>query len=748
VIVAQATAGSSAAGGAAAGGMSTTALVVAGVAVAAAASSGSSSSSPAATAAPTAAPTSAPTPAPTAAPATFGLTTNQDLLTAGAGNDTIYANTDGSLSNADVIDGGSGTDTLFSVQDTTAAETLSPTMTGIEKLYVDVNDGTAGTAATYTVSGANATGLTEVWAKDFSGSTSGQEDTFAITNVSTAVATGIKGGDGEFHVTTTYLSVTGTADSATLAVEAANVDTVTMAGIETVNIRVDGAASTSTSATVATTIATLTVASATALNITGARNLTITNSIDFADNANVSANDAVIDASTFTGNLTLVSSGGDQILFKGGSGKNVITTGAGNDNLTGGAADDTFTVGAGNDTVVLGAGNDTVIIGYSDINSLDSFDFGDGTRDTLRMAATTLDSSGVGSLTTINKMAGLEVIATSGAVTAIDASYFNQTVFQATAALSAALTVSNVDGDTLIISTSSSVAGDAITATGASAGNTFNLELKGAAAVTVYATDAADAQSALVVSGGISSVNIASDTTSATSVTNIMGITNGGQTTADYAIDNVSASNFTLTGATNLTISGGQVATFSNAVNFDASAFTGKLVIEGSASSDVLKGGTKADTLDGGDGNDTLTGGAGSDTFVFYSTDTTGAASATVLETITDYEKGVDVIDWDNALTIDTATATATSTVAQVNAFGIANFHADDDTLAERIVAAAKGFDADGDFAVFEFSGSTYVLISGDANTSQNAEDTLIKLTGVTGITSATVDANNNIVLA
>ena len=80
---------------------------------------------------------------------------------------------------------------------------------------------------------------------------------------------------------------------------------------------------------------------------------------------------------------------------------------------------------------------------------------------------------------------------------------------------------------------------------------------------------------------------------------------------------------------------------------------------------------------------------------------------------------------------------------------GIATFHADDDTLAERIVAATKGMDADGDFVVFEHSGNSYVYLSGDGNATQDdGKDTLIKLTGVTGISDSTIDANNNLILA
>ncbi|HYD60222.1 MAG TPA: DUF4214 domain-containing protein [Noviherbaspirillum sp.] len=691
----------------------------------------------------------------------FTLTTGADNLSPNslttatkttANDDTIYANDDGAFSGGDVIDGGNGTDTIYSVQATTAAETITPVISNVEKVYIDVNDGTAGTAATYTFSGSTATGLTEVWSNAYSGSTNGTEDTFAITGVSTSVATGIKGGDGEYHVTTTYSSVTGSSDSAKLKLEGASVDTVTIAGIETLNVEIVGAASTTTGAS---TIATLTDTSLGTVNITGARNLTVTNNIDFKDATDTLAFDGTVEASGMSGNLTLtLGTGGDNVKFTGGSGKNTVVTGAGNDTLTGGAAADTFTVGAGNDTVNTGAGNDRVIIAVADLTSADSITLGEGT-DTLQVSSTTLDAAAVDAtaLALVNKISGLDAIATSGALTAIDAGYFTQTAFEATAALTAAVTMTNVAGDSLKLSTgldlgAAGTAGDALTVSGALPNQTFTLELNGAAGVNLIADNGTAGNAALVIASGISTVNLVSSTTSTTAVTNT--ITSEAASTAVNVIDNVSAGSFVLTGSTDLTISGGTAAgaVFSKAVDFNASAFTGKLSIGGSLEADIIKGGSGADTINGDDGDDILTGNGGADTFVFISADGSGAPSATVFETITDYAKSVDIIDWDANLTIDAAAATAVATTAQVSSKGIATFHADDDTLAERIVAATKGMDADGDFVVFEHGSDTYVYISGDNNATQDAADALIKLTGVTGITTATIDGNNNLLLS
>jgi Ca2+-binding RTX toxin-like protein len=66
----------------------------------------------------------------------------------------------------------------------------------------------------------------------------------------------------------------------------------------------------------------------------------------------------------------------------------------------------------------------------------------------------------------------------------------------------------------------------------------------------------------------------------------------------------------------------------------------------GSALADVIVGGAGADTLDGGLGKDTLTGGAGADRFDF----STALSAAANVDTITDFEAGVDDIGLDSAL--------------------------------------------------------------------------------------------------
>ncbi|WP_342119829.1 choice-of-anchor L domain-containing protein [Pseudoduganella sp. OTU4001] len=69
--------------------------------------------------------------------------------------------------------------------------------------------------------------------------------------------------------------------------------------------------------------------------------------------------------------------------------------------------------------------------------------------------------------------------------------------------------------------------------------------------------------------------------------------------------------------------------------------------LSGLAGNDVLRGGEGADTLAGGAGNDWLEGGAGADLFRF---DSTPLSASNNLDTIADFQAGVDMIQLENAV--------------------------------------------------------------------------------------------------
>jgi hypothetical protein len=140
-----------------------------------------------------------------------------------------------------------------------------------------------------------------------------------------------------------------------------------------------------------------------------------------------------------------------------------------------------------------------------------------------------------------------------------------------------------------------------------------------------------------------------------------------------------------------------------------------------------------------------MTGGAGIDVFGFGNTDSLVASA----DTITDYSG--DTIDHNVGLSLggDAATAAAAGN-ANISAGGLAIFHADDDTLAEKITAVAADLNGAaantaGEIAFFEHDGDTYVFVT-DAVGADTTGDTLIILDGVTGLTTLTIAAGDAII--
>ena len=152
--------------------------------------------------------------------------------------------------------------------------------------------------------------------------------------------------------------------------------------------------------------------------------------------------------------------------------------------------------------------------------------------------------------------------------------------------------------------------------------------------------------------------------------------------------------------------------------------------------------------------NNVMTGGSDADTYVITVASTT--PSATVFQSITDFASASDIIDYSAlALTIVAAAATAAAGTASITTSGIASFHADDDSLAERITATeaaivANGTATAGQVAAFMFGTDAYVFISQGTDL-VGAGDQLIQLVGV-DLTNAAFNvvtlANGNMTLA
>ena len=200
---------------------------------------------------------------------TLSSTTNTvtggvDNMTGAGGDDTFNATIAASLTSADIIDGGAGTDTLNARYSVTADSTQTATVSNVEVIYVDTDEGLANTAHTTTFDLATFSGVTQAWANN--NDSSATSDTLDIINIPLGTTVGVKGGDANSNNTFTYLLTTALTDTATLALDTAKSNQITIAGIEALTISASGKST--IDALVTTSALTLTV------NATGKTTLT------------------------------------------------------------------------------------------------------------------------------------------------------------------------------------------------------------------------------------------------------------------------------------------------------------------------------------------------------------------------------------------------------------------------------------------------------------------------------------------
>jgi hypothetical protein len=185
--------------------------------------------------------------------ATHALTVGIDDIDGGDGADTFNGALSDSvmtLSSTDTVAGGTGIDSLNATINSTG--TFSPTFTSVEKIYPTFT-------AAGTLSLENITGVTTLT------DTNSTADT-TYTNISDLTTSfGVSGNTGDTTFTFTDSAVAGSSDSVSLALSSA-AGTLTMAGVETINVSSTGGT---------TTLGGLTATSATTLNVTGSADLTL-----------------------------------------------------------------------------------------------------------------------------------------------------------------------------------------------------------------------------------------------------------------------------------------------------------------------------------------------------------------------------------------------------------------------------------------------------------------------------------------
>jgi hypothetical protein len=580
--------------------------------------------------------------------------------------------------------------------------------------------------------------------------------------------------------------VESTATDTTHDITITNLGTIAGAGV---TINADGAAVTTINLTATGTVAATTdsdvilasTGTETTVNVSGSGDLALT----------TAASVTTINAADYSGNITIAD--------HTPTAATTITTAGGNDTITAAAAV--------NYTISSGAGDDVIITGNLNVN--DSINGGAGT-DTLGLSEAnidTIDADTDAAAAIRAKLVGFEILRATDDLdgTALDLTLFGINSFQMAAATTADTTVSGFTSGATVekrdVTADAANAAIVVSMTGATAAGTTSdtLNIKLNANLTATETvGAAVAGTALLAAGtlvtgnfdiaGINIVNVStSDLDNSDAATDrndgyILDIEDNaaGSNSASLQTLNISGSSALRYAveaeSTGLATINGSTATGDLQINADAFAGLQGLAITGGTGTnrlvgtdlgDLIVGGARADFIDGGMGSDVLTGGAGADTFYFAaeataSTDNGGAPSATVFDTITDFEKGTDLIALhdDNATIASEVNVTAAivanaaaaiATVASISATGICSFAAADDTLAEKITAAEGGIQtgaaAAGQFAVFQHGSDSYVFVS-DGTDGVDANDVLIKLTGVTGLTTAVVDASGDISLS
>jgi len=274
---------------------------------------------------------------------TITMTTGTVNVDGGAGNDTVIMAA--TLSASDTVIGGDGTDTL-SITTAAVTATAAAGVSGFETFTFDATGGANQDMVQFT-------GNSTFTRLNF-GATAANTELFS--NVSAGVTT-LGLADVNLAAGTLTRLVDTTADTlaiSAIGLTAARTETaLSIANEETVSIATGSVAAGDL------IITTLTANDLTSLTVTGAGDLTVTNSIGSA------AALATINAVAATGTITLLADTSvvDMTITGSLSAANTITGGTGSDVITGGDAVDSLTGGNGADNISGGGGADSLLGG-------------------------------------------------------------------------------------------------------------------------------------------------------------------------------------------------------------------------------------------------------------------------------------------------------------------------------------------------------------------------------------------------
>ena len=635
---------------------------------------------------------------------TYVLTPALDAIVGTNGSDVIIGATQdgkGTFTSGDSIDGGEGVDTLKLYGVNNVNKGLQ-TVKNVEQLEAFAGSGT------YDVSGWE--GLEKASFKAGTVSTLTANATLTDVALDGVGADMTLTGDGIANVTVKNLdkdrsvTVVNTTENHALNVALENASKVGKDGVPTTSVTlVDAAAEALNLASNGATVNSVTLSSASA----ALKTMTVSGEADLVVDglANVSKLES-IDGSAAKGDLALGTLNGATLNVTTGSGDDTFVLGNTTTHavtVSTGEGDDEVTLGAAlvkGSSIDLGAGDDVLRLESAQLNKDATVNGGEGTDALVFTKDATFASANAG----LNAVKGFEVLGVEGAKLSVDSSLVDFSDFLVSDAGSIAMTNAQ-DNDTVTFEAGAST-NNSITMAARNTVLDLNLAGDGKAVADVSATVE-----------GATTLNISS-----------IGLLEekANTLTADNNVLNLTGDNakLNLTGDQDLTLT---LKGSAKGFTVDATGFEAKLDVTGSDSQDTIKLGAEGGTVTASKGHDQITFGAGADAFV---ASTKAGASAADMSTIAGFTSGTDKI-----LTAADASTAGTTTNVHITSTAVAN--ANVDILAALTTALDAGKDnlVTNNAYVVELTGElagTYVVLeSGDAGTTVDADDTVIKLAGV-----------------
>ena len=611
---------------------------------------------------------------------TYVLTPDLDAIVGTNGSDVIIGATQdgkGTFTFGDSIDGGEGVDTLKLYGVDNVNKGLQ-TVKNVEQLEAFAGSGT------YDVSGWE--GLEKASFKAGTVSTLTANATLTDVALDGVGADMTLTGDGIANVTVKNLdkdrsvTVVNTTENHALNVALENASKVGKDGVPTTSVTlVDAAAEALNLASNGATVNSVTLSSASAalktMTVSGEADLVVDGLADVSKLESIDGSAAKGDLALGTLNdatLNVTTGSGDDTFVLGNTATHAVTvsTGEGDDEVTLGAA---LVKGS---SIDLGAGDDVLKLEFTQLDKDATVNGGEGTDALVFTNNATFTAANAG----LNAVKGFEVLGVTGS--------------------NIALTVDStkVDFSDFLVSDSGK-----IVLTNAQDNDTVTFE---AGVADVSATVE-----------GATTLNISSTGLLEEKASTL---------TADNNVLNLTGDNakLNLTGDQDLTLT---LKGSTKGFTVDATGFEAKLDVTGSDSQDTIKLGAEGGTVTASKGHDQITFGAGADAFVASTVAGTNAAD---MSTIAGFTSGTDKI-----LTAADASTAGTTTNVHITSTAVAN--ANVDIIAALTTALDAGKDklvTDNAYVVEltgELAGTYVVLESGDAGTTVDDNDTVIKLAGV-----------------